>query len=83
MVDLASYATYVQTHQFQINMGFNVFIILILIVAMFGGGIGGVGTWTLLILALLAQGGQLALNFMFAYKPTYMSDMASRYSQPM
>jgi len=80
MLDYASYATYVQTHQFQINIGFNVFIILILIVAMFGGGIGGFGTWALLILALLAQGGQLALNFMYAYKPTYASDMAARYT---
>lgn len=76
MVDFTSYLTFMNTHHAQINLGLDIFMIILLIVLIFGGGITGIGGGFTVAGLIIVQLVQLTLNLALQNQDKIMSRFA-------
>lgn len=73
MVDFTSYLTFMNTNHAQINLGLDIFMIILLIILIFGGSITGVGGGFTVAGLVIVQIVQLTLNLALQNQDKLMS----------
>lgn len=72
MVDFAPYLTFMNTHHAHINMALDVFMIILLIVLIFGGSVVGIGGGFTVAGLIIVQVVQITLNLALKYQDKLM-----------
>ena len=83
MVDFASYLTFMNTHHAHINMALDIFMIILLIVLIFGGSVVGVGAGFTFAGLIIVQLVQITLNLALKYQDKLTGESETETESPM
>jgi hypothetical protein len=80
MVDFTSSLTFINTHHANINLGLDIFMIILLIVLIAGGNVVGIGAGFTVAGLVTIQVAQIALNAALKYQDKLVSRFGSQAS---
>jgi L-cystine uptake protein TcyP (sodium:dicarboxylate symporter family) len=77
MVDFTPYLTFMNTHHANINMALDIFMVILLIVLIFGGSVVGVGGGFTVAGLVILQLVKITLNLTLKYQDKLMGESES------